>query len=107
MGGRARALRRRRANLDQFDNEDHVLLVTRYRAWMHYELGDRPRAQSLHEANLQRASAAGSRWVEATTLSALGEYAVEAGRMDAAVSMLVESARIRFELGDPCRRPSS
>jgi predicted ATPase/class 3 adenylate cyclase len=83
------------------DDQDLVLLTTRYMAWMHNELGDRQRAQSLHEANLERARATGSRWVEATTLSALGEYAADAGLIDAAASMLDESTRIWRELGDP------
>ena len=82
-------------------DEHHGILATRYLAWMHNELGDRDRAQTLHEKNLERARAAGSKWVEASTLGALGEYAVDDGRLDDAISILQASTRIWLELADP------
>ena len=79
-----------------------MLLTIRYMAVdVHHQLGNWLRAQSLQEAALERSRAASSRWVEATTLAALGEYAVEAGRIDDGVSMLEESTRIWREVGDP------
>jgi predicted ATPase len=87
--------------LDQVGDVHHATLATRYLAWMHNELGDRQRAREVHERNLQRARATGSRWIEASTLSALGEYAVDDGRIDDALSMLTESTRMWQELDDP------
>jgi tetratricopeptide (TPR) repeat protein len=82
-------------------DEHHAMLATRYLAWMHNELGDRARAQALHEENLVRARATASKWVEASTLGALGEYAVDAGRIDDAISLLQASTGIWVDLADP------
>ena len=68
---------------------------------MYYELGDRSRARVLHEANLVRARALGSRDLEASILGALSEYAVDDGRIADAVSLAAASIQLRVELGNP------
>jgi len=82
------------------DSEHYELLARRNLAWMHYELGDRDQARAIHEENPGLARARSDHGLEATTLGALGEYALDDGRIDAAVSMLAESTRITTELGE-------
>jgi predicted ATPase/class 3 adenylate cyclase len=81
-------------------DEHSVVWATRYLAWMHNELGDRKHARALHEENLARARELGSEWIEASTLGALGEYAVDEGRMDDGVAMLGQSVRLFRDLGE-------
>ena len=81
-------------------DEHSVLWAVRYLAWMHYELGDRKHAQALHEENLARARALGADWIEASTLGALGEYAINDGRLDQGAAMLRQSVRLFRDLGE-------
>jgi len=74
--------------------EHYVLLAMRLVAWMHFELGNLPRARALHEEVVRRAQAAGNQRMQATSLGALGEYALEEGRIQEALPLLAESARI-------------
>jgi predicted ATPase/class 3 adenylate cyclase len=81
--------------------DDHyVLLAIRLLAWMHYELGDRARARSLHEEVVRRASATGNERMQATSLGALGEYALYEGRIEDALPLLAESSRIYRDVGE-------
>lgn len=75
------------------------MIVTRNLAWMHAELGDAEHARTLHEENLRRARELGNELVEATTLQALGLYAIDEGRIDEAISMLGRSLELDREMG--------
>jgi predicted ATPase len=81
-------------------DEHSVVWATRYLAWMHNELGDREQARALHEENLARARALGAEWIEASTLGALGEYAIDDGRLDEGAAMLGQSVCLFRELGE-------
>jgi predicted ATPase/class 3 adenylate cyclase len=81
-------------------DEHSVVWATRYLAWMHDELGDRKHARALHEDNLARARALGAEWIEASTLGALGEYAIDEGRLDEGGAMLRQSVRLFRGLGE-------
>ena len=80
-------------------DERHAAFATRMLAWMHDELGDRKRARTVHEENLERARALHDRALEATTLGALASYAIDEGRVDDARSLSTESLCIYAELG--------
>ena len=91
------ALRR----FEELGDDHFILLATRLIAWMCYDLGDRDRAQALHESVVRRAHAVGNQRMEATSLGALSEYALNDGRVGDAIPMLTESTRIYSDLGDP------
>ncbi|HZB22495.1 MAG TPA: BTAD domain-containing putative transcriptional regulator [Gaiellaceae bacterium] len=80
--------------------DEWTLLATRHLAYLEDELGDRERARALHEDNLARARTAGSARFAASSLSALGRYALEDDRVDEAVELLRESVVLHRELGD-------
>jgi non-specific serine/threonine protein kinase len=82
-------------------DEHTALVVTRMEAWMCYSLGDRERGRALHEDNLRRARAIGSKRIEASALGALAMIAVDDGRVDDALSLLRESEQIDRDLRDP------
>ena len=79
----------------------YTLLATRLLAWMYFELGDHQRARALHEENLDRAYAAGNERMQATTLSALAEYALRERRVQDALPLLRDANRIHRDLDDP------
>jgi predicted ATPase len=85
---------------EDLGDEHYVLLATRLIAWMCYELGDRDRARALHEDVVRHARAVGNQRMEATSLGALSEYALNDGRVDEAIPMLTESTRIYRDLGE-------
>lgn len=85
----------------ELGDEHNTLLAARMLAWMYHELGDVDRARSLHEENLARARTLRDDSIVATTLGALGEYAVDDGRFQEAIPMLKESLRINEDLGNP------
>jgi predicted ATPase/class 3 adenylate cyclase len=84
----------------ELGDEHYTLLATRLLAWMCYELGDRERAQTLHEDVVRRARALGNERMQATSLGALGEYALYEDRVQDALAMLKESTRIYSNLGE-------
>ena len=83
----------------ELGDENAVLMTTDILAYTYYKLGDRARTLALVENNLRLARATQNRRMEATSLGALGLYAVEDGRLEDAVSPLEESTRIWREVG--------
>jgi predicted ATPase len=73
---------------------DMALAATDILGFAYRKLGQRERAQELAECNLVEARAARDEGAEATALGALGLYAVEDGRVEEAVPLLVESTRL-------------
>jgi predicted ATPase len=88
------------SRFEQLGDEHYILLSTRLIAWMCYDLGDRDRGRTLHESVVQRARAVGNQRMEATSLGALSEYALNDARADEAIPMLTESTRIFRNIGD-------
>ena len=75
--------------------EDHyILLATDLLALASFKLGDRERAWTLTEDNLRRARATQDEEMEASSLGALGLYAVDDGRVEEALQLLAESTRM-------------
>jgi len=85
---------------EELGDEHQTLVATRLMAWTYFELGDVGRARELHEENLERARRAGNVRIEATTLGALGEYALRERRVLDALPMLEGAYRIHRRLGD-------
>jgi tetratricopeptide (TPR) repeat protein len=81
-------------------DEHSALLATRHLAFAHEALGERGEARALHEQNLARARSTGNQRMEASSLGALADYAMEEGRVDDAIALLRDSLRIHRELGD-------
>ena len=77
----------------------NALFANRLGAWMHYELGDRATARTMHEANLVLARELGWRDLEGSILGALSEYAIDDGRYADAVSLAMAGIRISLEDG--------
>jgi predicted ATPase/class 3 adenylate cyclase len=103
VGDWREAQRHYRDALEQFlavGDDHYTLLLKRLLAWMHFELGEHAEATALHEEVVRGARATGNRRMEATSLGALGEYALEDDRIDDAVPHLAASARISDEIGD-------
>jgi predicted ATPase len=86
---------------DQLDVELFAVFSTRMLAWAAYEMHDIGRARDLHQEVVRRAREIGATTVEASSLGALGEYAIEEGRLDDALEFLRQSMRIYLELKDP------
>jgi predicted ATPase/class 3 adenylate cyclase len=81
--------------------DDHRVLVAMDNvAGMRLERGDISSARSLHEEIIRRAKAAGNLRMEASSLSALGEYALREERVAEALPLLEESCRISRDLED-------
>jgi len=81
--------------------DDHyTLLSTRMLAWMHYELGDHVRATALHQQVVRDARAMGNERMEASSLAALAEYAIFAGRFEDALPMLGQVLPINVRVGE-------
>jgi predicted ATPase len=91
------------ANRISAESGDRVnaLFANRLLAWMYYELGDRPAARALHEANLAQAREIEWRELEAGILGALSEYAIDDGRFVDAVDLVVAGIRLSLEDGQP------
>jgi predicted ATPase/DNA-binding SARP family transcriptional activator len=77
-----------------------ALLAQRHLALLRAELGDDEGARALHEQNLARARASGNGRIAASTLGALAEHSLSAGRPEDAVPLLRESIDLHRELGD-------
>jgi hypothetical protein len=60
-------------------------------------LGDHERARAIQEDVLRRSRASGDTFIESKALSALGQYALDSGRADEAVPLLVEAHRIQSD----------
>jgi predicted ATPase len=84
----------------ELGDEHYMLLATRLVAWMCYDQGNRDRARTLHEDVVRRARASGNERMQATSLGALAEYAINDGRVSEALPMLNESTRIYRDLGE-------
>jgi predicted ATPase/class 3 adenylate cyclase len=84
----------------ELGDQHHILLATRLLAWTYDELGDRSSARALYEDNLARSRATSDERMEADSLAALAEHAVEQGEIRDGVAMLDESTRIWIELGE-------
>ena len=85
----------------ELGDEHQAMIAIRGLAWACISLGERERGRALHEDNLRRARALRNRRIEAVTLGALAIHAVQDGRMDEAIPMLLESHRLHLEIGDP------
>jgi tetratricopeptide (TPR) repeat protein len=83
------------------EDESRELSTRDILAYVYFKLGDRARTLALVEDNLRRARSIGDRHMEATSLGALGLYAVEDGRVEDAVRPLVESTRIWRDVRGP------
>jgi predicted ATPase/DNA-binding SARP family transcriptional activator len=81
-------------------DEHSALLATRHLAFAHEALGEPAEARALHEQNLARARSTGNQRMEASSLGALADYAMEEERVDDAIALLRHSLRIHRELGD-------
>jgi tetratricopeptide (TPR) repeat protein len=81
------------------DDDHYVLLAMRLAAWMRHELGDVEGARELHEEVVRRARVDGNLRMQATSLGALGEYALREGRTEEARSLLEEGYLIDSDLG--------
>jgi tetratricopeptide (TPR) repeat protein len=78
-----------------------IVIVTHFLAMAYAELGDRERARTLDEDNLDRIRELHNEQMEATTLDTLAGYAIDDGRVEEAVPLATESLRIYHDLGDP------
>ena len=79
---------------------DVAIPANRTLAWVYEELGDMDRFWLLTEENLEHSRRYGHRRIEARSLGALSERAVNEGRLGDARELLVESFRIDRELGN-------
>src|SRR5829696_116542 len=81
-------------------DEHSALLATRHLAFAREALGEPAEARALHEQNLARARSTANQRMEASSLGALADYAMEEERVDQAIALLRHSLRIHRELGD-------
>jgi len=81
-------------------DEHSALLATRHLAFAREALGEPAEARALHEQNLARARSTANQRMEASSLGALADYAMEEERVDHAIALLRHSLRIHRELGD-------
>jgi predicted ATPase len=84
----------------ELGDQHSALWASRLLAWMHHDLGHLALARAQHEDNLRQARALQNQSIEAATLGALGEYALDEGRIRDGVSMLKDAHAIHAELGD-------
>jgi predicted ATPase len=88
----------------ELGDEHEELSMKRRLAWAYQELGDLARAREIQEENLRRARAAGDAFMEASSLSALAQYDLDAGGVGPATRLLEEAHRIhRDRAGSPDR----
>jgi predicted ATPase/class 3 adenylate cyclase len=85
---------------EELGDPHYTLLAMRLAAWMHYELGDVAGARALHEEVVQRARTTANSRMQATSLGALGEYALREERIEDALPLLEQGFRISLELGE-------
>ena len=86
----------------ELDDQLHYHFAIHLLAWTSFRHGDGSRARTLWEENLERSRAAGDRHIEALTLGALADNVVlEEGRVDDALSMLMDAYRIHRDLRGP------
>jgi hypothetical protein len=83
----------------QLGDHHSMLLATRNLARI-AENEDVGRARALYEGNLRVARETANPRIEASTLGSLAAIALEEGRLDDALGMLVESLRLHQGLGD-------
>jgi tetratricopeptide (TPR) repeat protein len=81
-------------------DEHSALLASRHLAFAYEALGEAAEARALHEQNLARARSTGNQRMEASSLGALADYAMEEERLADAIALLRHSLRIHRELGD-------
>jgi tetratricopeptide (TPR) repeat protein len=97
----ARLLYERSRNTFRELGDEHTeLSVTRHLAFAHEELGQRELACALHEENLVRARATGNERIEASSLGALADEALDGGSPEKAAVLLRDSLRVHREAGD-------
>jgi predicted ATPase len=84
----------------QLGDKPGTLVASRYLAWAYHGLGEIEREQALLEDNLRRARASRNERMEASTLGALAMIAVENGRLEDSLQMLMECHRIHRDHGD-------
>jgi predicted ATPase/class 3 adenylate cyclase len=85
---------------EKLGDDHHILLEMRLVAWMHHELGDVSAARALHEEVVRRAKATGDLRMQATSIGALGEYALREGRVEDALPLLSAGFRISRDIGE-------
>jgi predicted ATPase len=83
----------------EFGDENQVLLATHGVALATYKLGDRERAWALTEDVLRRARATGNERMQMASLAELGLFAVDDGRVEDALPLLVESVQVSRNRG--------
>jgi tetratricopeptide (TPR) repeat protein len=85
--------------------DDHWEMQTSTRLARAYEsLGDLERAREIHRDNVRRARVSGEVYIEARSLALLGQYELEAGRVEAAIPLLVEAQQIHSGRRAPIHR---
>jgi tetratricopeptide (TPR) repeat protein len=82
---------------DDLDDEHWALQASRRLAFSYQSLGDQGRARTIQEDVLRRARASGDTFIESKSLAALGQYALDSGRPDEAVPLLVEAHEIQSD----------
>ncbi|MGH3111158.1 MAG: ATP-binding protein, partial [Gaiellaceae bacterium] len=80
---------------EELDDEHWSLQVSRRLAWSHERLGDLETARAIQEDILRRARASGDRALESRALAVLGQYALDAGKVDEAMPFLVDAHRVQ------------
>jgi predicted ATPase/class 3 adenylate cyclase len=78
----------------ELGDEHWEMQASRRLAWSYEELGDLPRARRIHEENVRRARDQGDEFIEARSLSVLGTYHLEEGRVEPAIPLLAEAHRL-------------
>jgi tetratricopeptide (TPR) repeat protein len=86
----------------ELGDRHYGLWATHLLGWSRFRGGDRERARALWEENLQGARATADRYIVALSLGALADnIALEEGRVEDALPMLMEAYRIDRDLGMP------
>lgn len=91
---------RSRNTFRKLGDEHTELLVTRHLAFACEALGEHELARALHEENLDRAREAGNDRIAASTLGALAQGELAAGRPERALVLLRDSLQIHRDAGD-------
>ena len=78
----------------QVGTDHEVMLAADLVSYTAFELGDRARAWALEQDNLQQARATANEEMAATALNAMGLYALRDDRVDEAIPLLAEAARM-------------
>jgi predicted ATPase/class 3 adenylate cyclase len=80
---------------EELDDEHWSLQVSRRLAWSHERLGDLETARAIQEDILRRARASGDAALESRALAVLGQYALDAGKVDEAMPLLADAHRVQ------------